>query len=804
MSRKSQLLLFTLLVLGCLFLYEPAFADNVTTTVEQVNVDTSTVVSQSPEIIIQNAQEQVLIAESSTAQIVSNAELIENKTETITATIGQAQDSIIFAQSAIDSATAAVSNLQTINGNLAEAQDTQTALSQIVATESATVLSLADSMTVLNGQIDSQTATVRIDSATVTSALNTLNLIQEEINIANGGTPTTTYIQKDDDGAFRMTLPYALKLGDQTYTNVYVATNGLISFGTGQGWGGNAPSVYINFRDWWNVDQDTYLRYTTTVNSLLIEWLVRPYGTRSGEKTTLVFDADVNPDNGSWKADVSSVGQAGNNTNNPVQIQQVVNNQLQYVNIPVASGSTATNFTAHINITGYTPYAMPAPNDNLAEQLATAQTNLSDARAVLASAQALLTGLLADKNVLQSQINAARAELNTAQQEFDAAKQIVSEIQAQVGIAKSELDSAILLVSQAVSAMNSDVSSADSLVDNTLAAEESVKQAAAAAEAARLAAIAEAQALAAEQARVAAEAAAAKAAAEAKEAADAAAKAEADRIAAEEAAKKAEADRIAAEEAAAKAKAEADKAEADRLEAEAKAKIAEEEKAKAEAEAKAKAEADAKKLAEEKAAEEAKTKAEAEKAKAEADKLKAEAEAAKAEKDKLDKIVEDAKAGKELSKEEVAAVVTALVEDLKPGESISAAQVQASGVSYSDLPPETPIAVRTSESGEVLVITAEVAANVELVQDPGALLNAAFTDPGAALAALGSIGADMTPSEREEATNMVVATVVATGAALNAVGLATGGGAPSAPSGGGSGGSSGGTNSGGSRRNERW
>ena len=58
----------------------------------------------------------------------------------------------------------------------------------------------------------------------------------------------------------------------------------------------------------------------------------------------------------------------------------------------------------------------------------------------------------------------------------------------------------------------------------------------------------------------------------------------------------------------------------------------------------------------------------------------------------------------------------------------------------------------------------------------------------------------MTPGEREEATNMVVATVVATGAALNAVGLATGGSAPAAPSGG----SATGANSGGSRRNEKW
>jgi hypothetical protein len=72
--------------------------------------------------------------------------------------------------------------------------------------------------------------------------------------------PQTTDLPKDDDYAFKMNLPYALRLGDQEYTDVYVATNGLISFGQLQGWGGNAPAVYINFRDWWNVDQDTYLK----------------------------------------------------------------------------------------------------------------------------------------------------------------------------------------------------------------------------------------------------------------------------------------------------------------------------------------------------------------------------------------------------------------------------------------------------------------------------------------------------------------------------------------------------------------
>lgn len=404
----------------------------------------------------------------------------------------------------------------------------------------------------------------------------------------------------------------------------------------------------------------------------------------------------------------------------------------------------------------------------------------------------------------QTNLQIAQATLDILEADLTAAEEDLIEAEENLQDAQEDVNVAMEAVGNAISTMNASVTEAQSLVMQTLQAEEAerariaeearqaelARQAAIAAENARIAAQ---QAYEAEQSRIAAEAARVKAEAEAKAAAEAAAKAEADRIAAEEAAKKAEADRIAAEEAAAKAKAEAEKAEADKKEAELKAAKAAEEKAKAEADAKLKAEEDAKKLAEQKAAEEAK-------AKAEEDKAKAEAEAKKAEQDKLDKLAEEAKKGKELSTEEKAVVVEALVADLKPGESISAAQVVASGVSYADLPPETPIEVRTSESGEVLVITAEVAANVELVQDPGALLEAAFTDPGAALAALGSIGADMTPGEREEATNMVVATVVATGAALNAVGLATGGSAPAAPSGG----STSGANSGGSRRNERW
>jgi uncharacterized membrane protein YgcG len=133
-------------------------------------------------------------------------------------------------------------------------------------------------------------------------------------------------------------------------------------------------------------------------------------------------------------------------------------------------------------------------------------------------------------------------------------------------------------------------------------------------------------------------------------------------------------------------------------------------------------------------------------------------------------------------------IATALIASVAPGETLSASEIKEAGLEYKDLPPETPVDVRTDENGNAVVITAEVAAHVELLQNPGELLATAFSDPGAALAALGSIGADMSEEERKESTEMVVAAVIAAGAAINAVGAAAGSTGGSTGGGGSSGG----------------
>ena len=395
---------------------------------------------------------------------------------------------------------------------------------------------------------------------------------------------------------------------------------------------------------------------------------------------------------------------------------------------------------------------------------------------------------------------------------------------------------------------------------NRIAAEqEAARQAAIIAEQYRLAEIARLAAIKAEEDRIIAEQEAAEQAERDRLAEEAAAQAEADRIAAEEAARIAEEERLAAEEAARIAEEERIKAEADakaaeeariEAEAEAAAKAEEEERLEAErvAAEEAAAQAEADRIAAEKAAEEAEVEArlklEAEleaKQKAEAA-AKAEAERIAAEKAKNETTKEEVKeavaavitsntitqaqanevvnalmADGNVSKAEVANLVEVLTADggklnesekslvadaliaQADGEALSSEQIKDSGIEYKDLPAETPVDVRTDEQGNAVVITAEVAAQVELLQDPGALLAEAFSDPGAALAALGSIGADMSTEEREEATDMVIATVVAAGAAINAAGVAAAAGGSTG------GGSSGGSSSSpASRGGRRW
>jgi hypothetical protein len=121
--------------------------------------------------------------------------------------------------------------------------------------------------------------------------------------------------------------------------------------------------------------------------------------------------------------------------------------------------------------------------------------------------------------------------------------------------------------------------------------------------------------------------------------------------------------------------------------------------------------------------------------------------------------------------EEREAIAETLIEDAK-GEPVTAEAILAAGLTYEDLPPQTPVEVRQDENGNEVVITAEVAAALVVLESPAALVEALFTDPGQALLAIASIGADMSDEERAESEKIIVAAVIAGQAAVTAAGAA--------------------------------
>ena len=169
-------------------------------------------------------------------------------------------------------------------------------------------------------------------------------------------------------------------------------------------------------------------------------------------------------------------------------------------------------------------------------------------------------------------------------------------------------------------------------------------------------------------------------------------------------------------------------------------------------------------------------------------------------------IVELAGSDGKLSEAEKDIVADALIQSVAPGENLTKEQIQEAGIEYKDLPAETPVEVRQDENGNEIVIIAEVAAALELVSDPGALVDALFSDPGQALLAVASLGADMSTEEREEAGKMVLTVVVAGQAVATALAAAapvTGGTGSSSGGSSGGGGSGGGAPSGGSATRRR-
>jgi len=121
--------------------------------------------------------------------------------------------------------------------------------------------------------------------------------------------------------------------------------------------------------------------------------------------------------------------------------------------------------------------------------------------------------------------------------------------------------------------------------------------------------------------------------------------------------------------------------------------------------------------------------------------------------------------------EEIEAAVEAIIE-AADGEAVTVETIAAAGLTLEDLPSNTPVEVRTDDNGNAVVITAEVAIALQVFDSPAELVSAIFDNPGQVLTAVANIGADMSDEEREESEEIIVASVIASQAAINAAGMA--------------------------------
>jgi Trk K+ transport system NAD-binding subunit len=121
--------------------------------------------------------------------------------------------------------------------------------------------------------------------------------------------------------------------------------------------------------------------------------------------------------------------------------------------------------------------------------------------------------------------------------------------------------------------------------------------------------------------------------------------------------------------------------------------------------------------------------------------------------------------------------VEAIIATIVVGEAIDLGVLEDAGISYADLPPETPVAVREDSKGNSVVIDAKTAEALKTFSSTEAFLEVVISDPAAVVAALASVGADMSQEERRESEQVVVASVIVSNVASVAANAAAGGGA---------------------------
>jgi hypothetical protein len=377
------------------------------------------------QVVVSPAQQAVNTALGTATTAVQEA---IDATASTTAEVTQAQTELSQAQTAVSTLSPLISTAQSEVNNVQTAINTVNSINLAVTPvdQSSQVIqdakdTVTDAQAAINN-IDTTTAqteisqlvTARAEAVTAQATAQT-ELTQANIAIDNAQTAvnnlqatigtTTNVLAGVDDAGVQMNLPFGMQMGGTVYNNVFVGSNATITFGTDEGWiyyqTPNAPSVSIAGWDWTTWSTGTGITYSTTGTSLDIAWDLRPFPQQdaSTQMVQIRFNADVNPNDGAWMANVTAVGPI------PDQARFNYRETSGGTIIPIIDTNSGSGFAGQISQgNSFTPYVDPNTSSvQAAVDAANATiTQLNQSLSPVVSQNATNNSVISN---LQSQIN---------------------------------------------------------------------------------------------------------------------------------------------------------------------------------------------------------------------------------------------------------------------------------------------------------------------------------------------------------------------------------------------------------------
>ncbi len=691
---------------------------------------------------------QQAIAATDTATAVIAAAVVEKTqvqaaVDSVTVLVAVAQDKVDVAQSAIDIVTAIDTSTVQIKQDSLVIVDAQTsvinATNAINAIDTSTAQIQVTELIVAKAQADTATATAQTEltqaNIAIDNAQTAVNNLQATI-----GTSTNVLAGVDDAGV-RMNLPFDLLMGGTLYNNVYVGSNATVTFGVNEGstyhTTPNAPSISIAGWDWTTWSTGTGITYATTGTSLDIAWDLRPYPQQdaSTQMVQIRFNADVNPNDGAWIADVTATGPIPDQAR--FNVRETTNGAL----IPITDTNVGAGFAGQISQgAAFTPYVDPNTE--------TVQAAVDAANATIAQLNSSLTPVVAQNTTNTTNKNNI-GSTNFFTNTLTLAESTKTSLQSILDTKEAELNFAISLIPEVVVVPEPQPSPQpqpepifEGVPDfQPILVEPPVETVLDVPVEEEIQPIPELETVPEPEPEVDLE------------------PVPVPELTLDDSLE------TSLEEQESILSDLMDNGELSESNAEAIVDLLMLDGEVTEAEATA--------LIETFTDGGALTGAEEDLI---LDALSADGEITQTEVNNLSETLSEDGQFTEAERELVA---EALIESAGE-EAVTAEAIEEAGLTYEDLPAETPVEVRQDENGNEVIITAEVAAALTVLESPAEFIGAIFDDPGQALTAVLNIGADMSTEEREESEKIIVASVIAGQAAINAATMAATGAATTA------------------------